>query len=162
MIPLVIFVLGLGIWGVNKVVKKRDLNEFSISDDTTWKEIEAEENSAEEEQEAKVNSEEYEEETVNVSDVAGFEIAYSGKIKRWINKNKLKEILEKKTTATEENIDKIVENFKDQLKFNVDIENLKLGDEIILRYEPDVNYLEILANAQIKLKFSNKHVIYKN
>ena len=62
----------------------------------------------------------------------------------------------------EENIDKIVENFKDQLKFNVDIENLKLGDEIILRYEPDVNYLEILANAQIKLKFSNKHVIYKN
>lgn len=162
MIPLVVFVLGLGIWGVNKVVKKRDLNEFSISDDTTWKEIEAEENSAEEEQEAKVNSEEYEEETVNVSDVAGFEIAYSGKIKRWINKNKLKEILEKKTTATEENIDKIVENFKDQLKFNVDIENLKLGDEIILRYEPDVNYLEILANAQIKLKFSNKHVIYKN
>lgn len=44
----------------------------------------------------------------------------------------------------------------------MDIENLKLGDEIILRYEPDVNYLEILANAQIKLKFSNKHVIYKN
>lgn len=138
------------------------MNKFSVSDDTTWKEIEAEENSAEEEQKLKVNSEEHEQETVNVSDVAGFEITDSGKIKRWINKNKLKEILEKQTTATEENIDKIVENFKEQLIFNVDIENLKLGDEIMLMYEPDENYLGILDNAQLKLKFSNKHVIYKN
>ena len=60
------------------------------------------------------------------------------------------------------NIDKIVENFKEQLIFNVDIENLKLGDEIMLMYEPDENYLGILDNAQLKLKFSNKHVIYKN
>ena len=162
MFPLVILVLGLGAWGINKVVKKQNLNKFSVSDDTTWKEIEAEENSAEEEQKLKVNSEEHEQETVNVSDVAGFEITDSGKIKRWINKNKLKEILEKQTTATEENIDKIVENFKEQLIFNVDIENLKLGDEIMLMYEPDENYLGILDNAQLKLKFSNKHVIYKN
>lgn len=161
-LPLVILVLGLGAWGINKVVKKQNLNKFSVSDDTTWKEIEAEENSAEEEQKLKVNSEEHEQETVNVSDVAGFEITDSGKIKRWINKNKLKEILEKQTTATEENIDKIVENFKEQLIFNVDIENLKLGDEIMLMYEPDENYLGILDNAQLKLKFSNKHVIYKN
>lgn len=162
MFPLVILVLGLGAWGINKVVKKQNLNKFSVSDDTTWKEIEAEENSAEEEQKLKVNSEEHEQETVNVSDVAGFEITDSGKIKRWINKNKLKEILEKQTTATEENIDKIVENFKEQLIFNVDIENLKLGDEIMLMYEPDENYLGILDNAQLKLKFSNKHVIFKN
>lgn len=162
MFPLVILVLGLGAWGINKVVKKQNLNKFSVSDDTTWKEIEAEENSAEEEQKLKMNSEEHEQETVNVSDVAGFEITDSGKIKRWINKNKLKEILEKQTTATEENIDKIVENFKEQLIFNVDIENLKLGDEIMLMYEPDENYLGILDNAQLKLKFSNKHVIYKN
>lgn len=162
MFPLVILVLGLGAWGINKVVKKQNLNKFSVSDDTTWKEIEAEENSAEEEQKLKVNSEEHEQETVNVSDVAGFEITDSGKIKRWINKNKLKEILEKQTTATEENIDKIVENFKEQLIFNVDIENLKLGDEIMIMYEPDENYLGILDNAQLKLKFSNKHVIYKN
>ena len=162
MFPLVILVLGLGAWGINKVVKKQNLNKFSVSDDTTWKEIEAEENSAEEEQKLKVNSEEHEQETVNVSDVAGFEITDSGKIKRWINKNKLKEILEKQITATEENIDKIVENFKEQLIFNVDIENLKLGDEIMLMYEPDENYLGILDNAQLKLKFSNKHVIYKN
>lgn len=162
MLPLVILVLGLGAWGINKVVKKQDLNKFSVSDDTTWKEIEIESDSTEAEQELKVNSEEHEQETVNVSDVAGFEITDSGKIKRWINKKKLKEILEKQTTATEENIDKIVENFKEQLKFNVDIENLKLGDEIMLMYEPDENYLEILDNAQLKLKFSNKHVIYKN
>ena len=50
MLPLVILVLGLGAWGINKVVKKQNLNKFSVSDDTTWKEIEAEENSAEEEE----------------------------------------------------------------------------------------------------------------
>ena len=35
-IPLVILVLVLGARGINKVVKKQDLNGFSVPDDTTW------------------------------------------------------------------------------------------------------------------------------
>lgn len=163
MIPLVAFVLGLGIWGVNKVIKKWDLNDFSISDDTTWKEIEAEENNAEEEEKITTkpgqNVEENAATEVDISGCANFQFVKRGdkvEIKRYLFGNKLKQLLEEQ---------EVQENESDQLEKKISLDDfevdkttdIQVGEPVTMNFTAGD---KILKELNIKIKFTKVVKVY--
>ena len=163
MLPLVILVLGLGAWGINKVVKKQDLNEFSVSDDTTWKEIEAEENSTVEKEKITTKPEQNVEENaateVDISGCADFQFVKKGdkvEIKRYLFGNKLKQLLEEQ---------EMQENERDQLEKKISLDDFEVDKTTDIQVGESVTMTftagdKILKELNIKIKFTKVVKVY--